>query len=78
MARADTQVGFRKGYPDMEATMGYVVVEKAGFVGETDVGEADTKGEAIALRNDWYSPDEVDALHVEIAYDGPEGRTYEL
>ncbi|MBF0392595.1 MAG: hypothetical protein HQL38_07925 [Alphaproteobacteria bacterium] len=58
--------------------MAYVIVEKSGYVGETDGPDFKDYWAALNAMQAQYTPDEIDALHVRIAYDGPEGRTYEV
>ncbi len=56
----------------------YVIVEQAGYVGERDVARFDDYWKALAALNADYDRDERDELHVAIAYEAPEGRTYEV
>lgn len=58
--------------------MAYVIVEKSGHVGETDGPAFEDYFTALFNMLAQYTPDEIDALQVRIAYDGPEGRTYEV
>jgi hypothetical protein len=56
----------------------YVIVENAGYVGERDVARFDDYWKALNALNADYDEDERDRLHVAIAYEAPEGRTYEI
>lgn len=59
--------------------MPFVIVEHAGYEGEHDIGgKFDSYAEARDYVRKMYEPDEREQLHVEIAFDGPEGRTYEV
>jgi hypothetical protein len=56
----------------------FTVVEKAGYIGETDITSFPTLREAIGWRDRHYEPDELETLHAQIACDLPDGsRTYE-
>lgn len=56
----------------------YVIVENAGYIGERDVARFDDYWKALDALNSAYDRDEREEMHVEIAFDGPEGRTYEV
>lgn len=56
----------------------YVVVEKSGHVGEQDVFEDEDYLTAHKWMMREYCDHEIDTLHVRIAFDAPEGRTYEI
>ena len=56
----------------------YVIVEQAGHVGERDIDRFDDYWKALDALNSNYGRAERKAMHVEIAYDAPEGRTYEV
>lgn len=56
----------------------YVIVEQAGHVGERDIDRFDDYWKALDALNSNYGRGERETMHVEIAYDAPEGRTYEV
>ena len=56
----------------------YTIVENAGYVGECDVESHPSYWRALDRMREIYTPDEIDDLHVDIALDGPDGRTYEV
>jgi len=58
--------------------MAYTIVENAGCVGECDRETKPTYREAEQRMNELYRPDEIQHLHVDIAFDGPDGRTYDV
>lgn len=57
----------------------YIVVEQAGYVGECDRDRFDTYEQALDWRDNHYEADEIDRLHVDVAYENEEGdRTYDF
>lgn len=57
----------------------YIVVEQAGYVGECDRKSFDRYEDALEWRDDHYDDNEIDRLHVEIAFENGEGdRTYDF
>jgi hypothetical protein len=51
----------------------YVIVENAGYEGETDITGFRTYREALRYLHDNYDPDEIESLSVSIRRDDPDG-----
>jgi hypothetical protein len=65
-----------------KSAMKYVVVYKAGYVGEYDVEEFESFEDAVAFKYMEFSEDEIEEFHIDIALDftldGQTKRTYEF
>lgn len=72
--------GFPELVPDcLKASASrYVVVENAGYVGERDVHETPERERAESWMRQTYTPDEIHELHVAVAHDTGNHRSYEL
>lgn len=74
----------RAGFPDLVPDMlkgpasRFVVVENAGYVGERDVHHEVTREAAERWLQGTYTAEEIAALHVAVAHDVGDQRTYEL
>ena len=55
----------------------FVIVEKAGYIGECDITHFPTLREAMAYQRGHYEPDEVEELHVDIRWDEIDDETGE-
>jgi hypothetical protein len=72
------------GFPDLvpdclkPSASRYVVVENAGYIGERDVHGAPERGRAESWMRQTYTPDEIDELHVAVAHDTRNHRSYDL
>ena len=57
----------------------YTVVENAGYEGENDVRTAFSSAEAAwRWAERYYQGDEIETLHVQVARDTQDGRSYEF
>jgi len=72
--------GFPEHVPDcLKASASrYVVVENAGYVGERDVHDTPERERAESWMRQTYTPDEIQELHVAVAHDTGNHRSYEL
>ncbi|WP_404478907.1 hypothetical protein [Novosphingobium sp. BL-52-GroH] len=72
--------GFPEVVPDCLKTSAsrYVVVENAGYVGERDVHDTPERERAESWMRQTYTPDETQELHVAVAHDTGNHRSYEL
>ena len=65
-------------WPECLAKRSFTVVENSGYEGERDVRFGfSTSGAAWKWAYRHYSFDELDDMHVRVACDTPDGRTYE-
>lgn len=58
--------------------MPYVIVEQSGYVGERDVHQTEDYWDALDWMRRNYAQEETTNLHVDIAFDSEDGRTYEV
>lgn len=72
--------GFLELVPDcLKASASrYVVVENAGYDGERDVHDTSERERAESWMRQTYTPDEIQELHVAVAHDTGNHRSYEL
>jgi hypothetical protein len=56
----------------------YTIVENAGYIGERDISTHPSYWAACNAMSRAYDSDEIESLHVKIAFDGGEHRTYEI
>lgn len=56
----------------------YIVVENAGYEGETDIREFTSVNAAYRWMKRFYFPDELETLHVVIAREVNGARSYEF